>query len=89
MAVECYGLQLIRHDGIQAQEILERRHATFRDWFINIPGKLVKKSRHLELKIYENYYFKENGNSLKSCFKYAENIQQNRTTSRGRRYIQR
>ena len=34
-------------------------HATFRDWFINIPGKLVKKSRYLELKIYENYYFKE------------------------------
>jgi len=37
----------------------KQEHATFRSWFINVPAKLVKKNRYLELKIYENYYFKD------------------------------
>ena len=36
-----------------------QEHATFRAWFINVPGKLVKRSRYLDLKIYKHYYFKD------------------------------
>jgi hypothetical protein len=36
-----------------------QEHATFRDWFINLPAKLVSGSRQITMKIYENYYLKE------------------------------
>lgn len=33
-------------------------HSTFRDWFINLPAKLVKSGRQLIMKIYEHYYYR-------------------------------
>ncbi len=55
--VMAYNLSVMMR--YKVKKFWKEEHATFRDWFINIPGKLVKKSRYLELKIYENYYFKE------------------------------
>jgi hypothetical protein len=37
-----------------------QEHSTFRDWFIAVPGKIVKTGRQIELKIYESYYYKSN-----------------------------
>ncbi len=37
-----------------------QEHATFRDWFILVPGKIVKSGRKIELKMYQNYYYKGN-----------------------------
>lgn len=31
---------------------------TFRDWFICVPGKLVRSSRRLKLLIYKHYFYK-------------------------------
>jgi len=55
--VMAYNLSVLMRYKIKKS--WNEEHATFRAWFINVPGKLVKKSRYLELKIYENYYFKD------------------------------
>lgn len=33
-------------------------HATFRNWFINVPAQLVTGGHQIEAKMYKNYYFK-------------------------------
>jgi hypothetical protein len=38
----------------------KQEHSTFRDWFIAVPGKIIKTGRKIELKIYESYYYKSN-----------------------------
>ena len=42
----------------QIKKYWPQEHATFRDWFINLPAKLVKGSRQITMKIYKNYYYK-------------------------------
>nr|NIR68631.1 transposase [candidate division KSB1 bacterium] len=42
----------------KVKKFWNQEHTTFRTWFINVPGKLVKTSRYLDLKIYEQYYHK-------------------------------
>ena len=37
----------------------KEEHNTFRDWFINIPAKVVRSGRRNLLKIYESWYFRE------------------------------
>lgn len=44
-----------RHKKLAGQE-----HKTFRDWFILVPAKLVSSGHSIEIKIYENYYYKGN-----------------------------
>ena len=46
-------------------------HATFREWFINRPAKLVKGSRYLQMKMYENYYFKKQWSELEASILLA------------------
>jgi len=43
----------------KVKKVFKQEHATFRNWFINVPAKLVRQGRQLELKIYECYYFRE------------------------------
>lgn len=43
----------------KVKKFFKQEHATFRNWFINVPAKLIRKGRRLELKIYECYYFRE------------------------------
>jgi hypothetical protein len=38
----------------------KQEHSTFRDWFVLIPAKIIKSGRQIELKMYENYYYKSN-----------------------------
>lgn len=35
-------------------------HNTFREWFIELPGKIVTGGRQITLKIYEHYYYRDN-----------------------------
>jgi len=37
----------------------KQEHNTFRDWFINIPAKIVRSGRTNKMKIYESWYFRE------------------------------
>jgi hypothetical protein len=43
----------------QVKQLWRQEHATFRDWFINLPAKLVHGSRQITMKIYANYYYKD------------------------------
>ena len=43
----------------KVKKFWRQEHATFRDWFINLPAKLVHGSRQITMKIYENYYLKD------------------------------
>jgi hypothetical protein len=43
----------------RVKKLWRQEHATFRDWFINIPAKLLHAGRQFKLKIYEHYYDKE------------------------------
>jgi len=43
------------HKKLQKQE-----HKTFREWFILVPGKIVKSGRSIEIKMYKDYYYKGN-----------------------------
>jgi len=43
----------------KVKKFWRQEHATFRDWFINLPAKLVHGSRQVTMKIYENYYYKD------------------------------
>jgi hypothetical protein len=43
----------------KVKKLWRQEHATFREWFINLPAKLVHGSRQVTLKIYENYYLKD------------------------------
>ena len=36
-----------------------REHKTFRDIFVLVPGKIVNISGKLKLKIYKNYYYRD------------------------------
>jgi len=37
-----------------------QEHKTFREWFIEFPGKVIDSGRQIKLKMYENYYHKAN-----------------------------
>jgi hypothetical protein len=56
LSVFAYNLSVIMR--VPANTYWKQEHATFRDWFINLPAILVNGSRYLTLKIYEHYYFK-------------------------------
>ena len=46
--------------AFRLQEYLWRQeHETFRDWFINLPAKLVKGGRVITAKLYKHYYYKD------------------------------
>ena len=37
----------------------QQEHRTFKDWFINVPGKLVSGGHQTEIKMYKQYYQKD------------------------------
>jgi len=37
----------------------KEEHNTFRDWFIELPAKILTGGRQTKMKIYEQYYFRE------------------------------
>ncbi|MBC8184127.1 IS1380 family transposase [candidate division KSB1 bacterium] len=55
--VFAYNLSVMMRSHVK--KIWQQEHATFRDWFINLPAKIVEGSRFTQMKIYKNYYFKD------------------------------
>ena len=37
----------------------KQEHRTFKEWFIDVPAKLVESGRMVEMKIYKNHYHKQ------------------------------
>jgi len=57
LSVLAYNLSVCMRYKIN--QFWHQEHATFRDWFINLPAILVKGARYMTMRIYENYYLKE------------------------------
>ena len=55
----------------KVKKLWRQEHATFRDWFINLPAKLVHGGRQITLKIYENYYYKDNWIEFDRLLQYS------------------
>ena len=55
--VFAYNLSVMMRSPIK--KIWRQEHATFREWFINIPAKIVQGSRMIQMRMYKNYYFKK------------------------------
>lgn len=49
---------------IKWKKFWKEEHATFRNWFIDVPALIIKSGRRLILKIYEKYYFKDRWKSF-------------------------
>jgi len=62
LQVLAYNLSVMMR--YKVKKLWQQEHATFRDWFINLPAKLVRGSRYLDMKIYENYYYKDKWNEF-------------------------
>lgn len=43
----------------KCKRLWRQEHETFREWFINLPAKLVSGGRQLRLKLYKHYYEKD------------------------------
>ena len=56
LSILAYNLSVMMRYHVK--KIWRQEHATFRDWFINIPAKLVYSSRQITMKIYKHYYYK-------------------------------
>ncbi len=56
LQVLAYNLSVMMRS--KSEPFCRQEHKTLRDWFINIPAKLVTSGHQLTLKIYEHYYFK-------------------------------
>lgn len=44
-----------------------QEHATFRDWFINIPARIVETGRQIKAKMYRHYYYKKRWLDFEQC----------------------
>lgn len=57
LGVFAYNLSVMMR--YRVKNYWKQEHNTFRDWFINIPAKIVRTGRTNEMKIYESCYFRE------------------------------
>lgn len=62
IATFAYNLSIMMRYKIK--KYWKQEHNTFRDWFINIPAKIVSSGRITSLKIYEAYYFRDKWEKL-------------------------
>ena len=53
-----------KHKKFRKQE-----HKTFREWFILVPGKIVRTGRKILIKMYKHYYYKGNWLELEELLK--------------------
>lgn len=44
---------------LKIKHILRQEYNTFRDWFVRVPGELIKSANRLILRIYSNYIYKK------------------------------
>jgi hypothetical protein len=64
LQVLAYNLSVMMR--YKSEKLWRQEHKTVRDWFINVPGKLVSSGHRLTLKIYEHYYFKNRWTAFES-----------------------
>lgn len=57
LTVLAYNLSVMMR--FKFKRFWREEHATFRNWFINVPARLVTGSRQIEAKMYQHYHFKD------------------------------
>jgi hypothetical protein len=60
--VFAYNLSVMMRSPVK--NIWRQEHATFRDWFITIPAKIVHGGHMLQMRMYKNYYYKKKWNNF-------------------------
>jgi len=65
LSIFAYNLSVIMRTTIKT--IWRQEHATFRDWFINLPAKLVHGGCQITMKIYEHYFYKNKWLDFERC----------------------
>lgn len=56
LSVMAYNLSVMMR--YRVEKLYKEEHTTFREWFIEVPAKIVRSGNQIFLKIYQNYYFK-------------------------------
>lgn len=62
LAVLAYNTSLMvrqKKDRFKRQE-----HRTFKEWFVEVPAKITRSGRRIELKMYEDHFFREDWEEL-------------------------
>jgi len=64
LGVFAYNLSVIMRYKIMEKvssgiKYWREEHNTFRNWFIDLPAKILNGGREMKMKIYENYYFRD------------------------------
>jgi len=57
LSILAYNLSVMMR--YRLKNIWRQEHVTFRDWFVNLPAKLVTGGRQITMKIYKDYYYKQ------------------------------
>jgi len=57
LCVFAYNLSILMRQKIA--KVLKQEYNTFRDWFVRVPGELIRTANQLILKIYSQYIYKE------------------------------
>jgi hypothetical protein len=57
IGVLAYNLSVMMR--YKVKKYWKEEHNTFRDWFIELPAKILTGGRQIEIKIYEKYYFRD------------------------------
>jgi hypothetical protein len=58
--LNCFAYNISVMMRYKKKKFHRQEHRTFRDWFILVPGKLVKSGHQVEIKMYAQYYHKYN-----------------------------
>lgn len=69
LGVLAYNISLMmrqKKDRFKKQE-----HRTFMEWFVEVPAKVTSSGRSIELKMYENHFFREDWEEMTSLLEAA------------------
>ncbi len=62
IGVFAYNLSVMMR--YKVKKYWKEEHNTFRDWFIDLPAKILTGGRQIRMKIYENYYYRDDWERL-------------------------
>lgn len=62
LAVLAYNTSIMMRQ--KRNRFKRQEHRTFKEWFIAVPAKVTKSGRRIELKMYENHFFREQWEEL-------------------------
>lgn len=69
LAVFAYNISvMLRQDK---EKFKRQEHRTFKEWFVEVPAKITHSGRSVELKMYENHFFREDWQEMEALLDAA------------------